>query len=103
MTDPDKKFSLSTFLETSKARLNPLRRYSVVIFLLVVACLYGFLMFRVNTLSGAEPTEDAVDSQVQAAHVPHIDPKIVKQLQSLQDHSVNVKALFDEARSNPFQ
>ena len=102
MNDPDKKFNLSSFLETVNAKLNPLRRYSVVIFLVVVACLYGFVMFRINTLSSAEPSEEAVDSQVQASHVPHIDPKVVKQLQSLQDHSVNVKALFDEARSNPF-
>jgi hypothetical protein len=103
MNDPDKKLSLANLIEVVNSHLAPARRYSFLIFLVIVASLYGFLVLRINTLSAAAPSSDAVDSQVKAANVPHIDPKVVRQLKSLQDHSVSVQTLFDEARSNPFQ
>ena len=83
--------------------LEKLQQYSFIGFLILVSLLYGFLFLRVNSLNNATPTTDAVDNQVQGSHVPHIDQKIVKQLQSLQDNSVSVHTLFEEARANPFQ
>jgi Flp pilus assembly protein CpaB len=84
-------------------RLEPLKRYSLLIFIVLVMGLYSFVLLRIHSLSMAEPSADAVSSQLQAAHVIHVDKAVVKQLQSLQDNSVNVQALFDQARSNPFQ
>jgi hypothetical protein len=80
-----------------------LHRYSFILFLIIVAALYGFIMLRISSLSNTEPTPDAISSQVQAARIPHIEQSVVNQLQSLQDNSVSVQALFDQARSNPFQ
>lgn len=77
--------------------------YSFLIFLVFVAGLYSFVIFRVNTLSNTEPSEAAVSSQAKTAQNLHIDTAVVKQLKSLQDNSVSVQALFDQARSNPFQ
>lgn len=79
------------------------RRYSVLAFLLLVFTLYGFILLRINSLGNIQPSSDAVNSHVQAAHVLNIDKSVVKQLQSLQDNSVSVKSLFNQARSNPFQ
>ena len=97
------KRNLKELLEKLTARLSGLRRYSFIIFVAFVALLYGFLLFRVNSLSSEQPSQIAVDSQVKAAAIPHIDQKVVQQLQSLQDNSVNVKTLFNQARNNPFQ
>lgn len=80
-----------------------LKRYSLPVFLVFVAVIYGFVLLRINNLSQAEPSDQAVTSQVQAAKIPHIDAAVVKQLETLQDNSVSVQSLFDEARSNPFQ
>lgn len=98
-----KKINLKALLATVQAKTEVLRRYSIIGFVVFVACLYGAVVMRVNNLSNMEPTDDAIQQQVKAARVPHIDQEIVKQLESLEDHSVSVKALFDEARSNPFQ
>ncbi|HEY5442403.1 MAG TPA: hypothetical protein VIJ68_02610 [Candidatus Saccharimonadales bacterium] len=95
----------------SRAKLSPkllgdlekLRRYNVVFFLVFVAILYAFVLLRINSLNTAQPSSDAVTSQVQAANVPHIDQTVVHQIQSLQDNSVSVQSLFDQARDNPFQ
>ena len=97
------KLELRELIEKLAARLAVLRRYSFVIFVVFVAALYGFLLLRVSSLGSAQPSQTAIDSQVQAAAIPHIDQKVVQQLQSLQDNSVTVKALFNQARSNPFQ
>ncbi|MDL2362939.1 MAG: hypothetical protein QFB86_00985 [Patescibacteria group bacterium] len=82
--------------------IQKIRPYSLAIFLILVGSLYGFVLFRIHALNAAQPTANSVSSQIQAAKVPRIDPSVVKQLESLQDNSVSVKALFDEARSNPF-
>lgn len=84
-------------------KLVALRRYRVIGFIVLLALLYGFLLTRINTLSNLEPTEEAIVEQVKAAKVPRIDDEIVQQLESLEDNSVSVQALFNEARSNPFQ
>ncbi len=80
-----------------------LRRYSLLSFIIFVSLIYGFLLFRINSLSGQQPTEAAINKQIKAAKIPQIDKSVVKQLESLQDNSVNVQTLFNQARSNPFQ
>ena len=94
-------------LRAMPAKLNPLvaklKHYELVIFVVFVAAIYGFVLMRINSLSHVQPSPQAVTSQVQAARVPHIDAAVVKQLESLQDNSVSVQTLFDQARSNPFQ
>jgi hypothetical protein len=99
----DLKVSLGTSLEKLSGLLKTLRRYAILLFLVFVAGLYGFVVLRVDTLNSAQPSADAVSSQVKAARVPHIDQSVVQQLQSLQDNSVSVQTLFDQARNNPFQ
>jgi hypothetical protein len=74
-------------------------RYAIILFVVFLAVVYGALLYRVNTLSSAEPTEEAVAK----ASTPRIDPDIVNKLLDLRDNSVQVKTLFDEARNNPFQ
>lgn len=80
-----------------------LRRYSLAIFLTIVGLTYSFIIFQINSLSSAQPSPDAVSSQIKGTQAPKIDPQLVQQLESLQDNSVNVQTLFDQARSNPFQ
>lgn len=81
---------------------DKMRPYRFMIFLAFVACLYGFLLFRIGSLTSAHPAQADIDSQVKAAQIPHFDQAIIDQLQSLQDNSENVQTLFNEARNNPF-
>lgn len=87
----------------AQAVLRKLRPYSLLMLIVFAGCMYGFLLLRTYTLNAKQPSEDAVNSQVQAAHLPRINPSLVQQLQSLRDNSVNVQALFDRSRNNPFQ
>lgn len=76
------------------------RTYRGFILFLLVATLYGFILWRINVYSNAPA---ATSNSTQSAARPHIDPATVSKLLSLQDNSVSVQALFDQARQNPFQ
>ena len=78
-----------------------LGKYSFLFFLVFLAAIYGFILYRVNTLATAEPTDDVTSKII--SRTPHVDKEVVTQLQDLKDNSVSVQTLFDEARSNPFQ
>jgi len=97
-----KDLDMKTLVAKAGLVLEKARRFSVLLFVIFVAVLYGFVLLRINELSNEQPSPDSVTSQVQAAHMPHIDKAVVKQLDSLHDNSVNVQALFNQARSNPF-
>src|SRR5882757_9054159 len=79
------------------------KRYLPALFGLLLIIIYGFLMLRVSVLNNAEPSSASLASQSKTASVPHIDSKVINQLQSLQDNSNSVQSLFDQARNNPFQ
>lgn len=83
--------------------LGKTRRYAVILFLLLVAAVYGFMVVRISAMQNAQPTNAADSQQVTTVVTPRIDPGLIKQLKQLQDNSVSVKSLFDQARSNPFQ
>ncbi|HEY1063767.1 MAG TPA: hypothetical protein VGE30_00535 [Candidatus Saccharimonadales bacterium] len=93
----DIKSSLNTLLR----RIEPLKRYSVPLFVLLIVGLYGFLVMQTNAATSVEPSPDQQLAATKRA--PNVDPETVRQLQQLQDNSVSVQALFNEARSNPFE
>ena len=98
-----KKLDIRELLDSGIAKLQGLRRYSLIIFIVFVATLYGFLFFRITTLTNTQPTQDAVNNQIKAAQLPYIDKSLVDKINALQNNNVNVKTLFDQARSSPFQ
>ena len=83
--------------------LPRIKRYLPVLFCLLLAVIYGFLVYRVQVLNSTEPSATDVQAQSKTAQVPRIDPGVLSQVKNLQDNSVEVQSLFDQARSNPFQ
>lgn len=79
-----------------------LNRSRAFLFFLSVALLYGFIIWRVNVLASAEPTADEQSSAKKFVSTPRIDENVVKKMYSLQDNSVRVQTLFEDARNNPF-
>jgi hypothetical protein len=57
-------------------------------------------LWRINVYSNAPA--DATQEAAQTAKQPHIDAATVEKITSLQDHSVSVQAIFEQARQNPF-
>jgi|SRR5579884_3920750 len=78
-------------------------RYRLVIFIVFVALVYGFIYTRLNSLNNAQPSPSAISAQTNPVATAHVDKAVVSQLEALKDNSVNVQALFEQARNNPFQ
>lgn len=83
--------------------LPELTRLRIWFFLGVIAVLYGFIMWRISVLAGAEPDATAIAAQAHTTSKPHIDEALVEKVKQLEDNNVTVHALFDQARKNPFR
>ena len=90
-------------IETIGEYTGKMRRYLHLLFFLLLAVIYGFIIIRINVLSNTQVSEEAISKEVSRTTSPHIDPESLKQLRSLNDNSVNVQTLFTQGRTNPFQ
>lgn len=94
-------------LKTLATKLMPvlawLRRYQVITFIVVLVSIYSLLVFRINLLVSKQPNDSDVTTQLKAVNPPKIDPAVISKIQQLQDNSVEIKTLFNQARDNPFQ
>lgn len=82
---------------------NSLLEFRVPLFLLLLVVVYGFVVWRAHVLSNTQPAPAAVAAQSQTNPQPHIDQGVISKIRQLQDNSVSVQALFNQARQNPFQ
>jgi hypothetical protein len=98
-----KDFDPRELLDKALEKVKSAKRYAPILFCLFFVIIYGFVIYRVQVLNSSEPSAADVATKSRTASVPHIDPKVLNQLQQLQDNSVSVQTLFDSSRSNPFQ
>lgn len=97
------KLTSASLKEQFDIAAHAVHRYALLLFALFFLAVYSYLGWRIVALSQVEPSQTAVDAQLQSAGVPHIDQQAISKLQQLQDNSVEVRTLFNNARSNPFQ
>ncbi len=97
-----KEFTPKKLAEKIKPLFRFLKRYAVLIFIVAIVGIYGFLVFRINSLVQTEPSEDAVTEKLQNVKRPKIDQSAIDKIQQLQGQNIEVKSLFDQARNNPF-
>lgn len=87
----------------TKDFIKQVSQLRVPLFIFTVMILYIFVAWRVDMLVKAEPDQAQIDSRISATKSPRIDEATVNKVRQLQDNSVSVQALFNEARKNPFQ
>lgn len=98
-----KSIDTSSLLKQLRGITDTIHRYKAILFFLVITSLYGFIVWRINALSTAPPkASDVVEAQGMAKQ-PKIPQATITRLQSLQDNSVRVQTIFNDARNNPFQ
>src|SRR5262245_5671891 len=103
MNDDKPKLSIKALLGVFVKIGRRLSGYAVPLFLLLLVAVYGFVLYKISVLANVQPSDSDVTAQAKASAVPHVDSNAVKQLESLQDNSVSVQTLFNQARRNPFQ
>lgn len=93
---------LHSILARFEPALRFLKRYMVILFFIVFIGIYGFLVYRINALSSASPSEDTVTEKLKTIQHPKVDQSSLDKIQQLQDQHIEVKSLFENARNNPF-
>ena len=93
--------SFGAFTDSGKKLLTTIKHYYGILFFILVAGLYLFLLIQINTHVNAQPDESTIKADT--AKKLRVDEDVAKQLQSLRDNSVNVQAIPNDTRANPFQ
>ncbi len=83
--------------------LQMIRGYGSFIIVIVVLGMFGFIVLRIRSYATVQPSQAEVDQKLQDLKRTHIDEEAIKKIQELESTNVDVKALFDDARDNPFQ
>lgn len=97
-----KKLDTSAITKKFGPFINFLKKDAIGIFLLIVAAVFAFLIWRIGNLAGASPSQDALDEKLQGVVRPKIDPDSIKKIQELQAQNINIQSYFVD-RTNPFQ
>ena len=77
---------------------NSLYRYRLLLFVAGFVGCYIFLITQISSLTQQEPSTDATTASKKLI----IDAASIEKIQELEDQNVEVRALFNEARKNPF-
>lgn len=97
-----KNLDLKTIIQKLIPAWALAKRYSHFLYFLLLAILVGYLVWHINSLSSAEPSDEDITSKLKTVQRPNIDQKVLTQIQQLQDQNVDVQSLFQHARENPF-
>lgn len=93
-------FDAKTILNKLTIVWEFIKKYSHFIYFIVLACLVGYLVWHIDSLTRTEPDEEAVTSKFKT--VQKIDQSTLSQIEQLKDQNVETKSLFEHARDNPF-
>ncbi len=97
-----KNLNLKLIIKKLEPLLRIFRRYSALVFIVVLVGIYSFLVFRINSLTNMEPDDEAITQKLNTVKRPKIDQSSIDKINQLQGQNVEVKTLFDQARNNPF-
>lgn len=78
------------------------RRYATIVCIVIFGAMYGYLVYTASQQAELEPSDSDIDAAYTSKSSPKPDDNVVKQLERLEDSSVEVKSIIDKARQNPF-
>lgn len=77
--------------------------YGTFLIIFAVLILFGFVFYRIGYFNNLEPSEASIDEKLLTVQRPKIDKSIVEKLENLEQQNIQVQALFNQARENPFR
>ncbi len=83
--------------------VDKVRSYSGFMLVMITLGLFGFIVLQIRSYATIQPTQAQVDQKLQDLKRTRIDQDAIEKIEELESNNVDVKALFDEARDNPFQ
>lgn len=96
------KQSLESVLTKLKPATLAIRKYLTMIFLVSFLGAYAFLVMQISALTNAQPDPATVNDRLQVVKRLRIDQDSIDKILELEEQNIEVKALFEQARNNPF-
>ena len=81
---------------------HKIRRYIPTMVFVIFGGMCALLVWTSGQQALREPAKGKVLDQVNSSSRPNLDDNIAQTLQNLEDQNIEVKALFEESRNNPF-
>lgn len=96
------KLDLKKISDSFAPVIAQVKQYSGFVVLLLVLGVFAFIIVRINFYASREPSQAAIDEKLLHLQRTKIDQAAIDKIEKLNSTNVDVKALFDEARDNPF-
>ena len=96
------KVKLKQLPSKIKPFLRRMTRFVPLLLIVLFVAIYGFLVLRIDSLAAREPGDAEILEQLQSVHRPKIDSEAAHKIEQLRAQNIDVRALFNEARRNPF-
>lgn len=97
------KLDVKDILPKLKPLLQKLQQYLGFIIVLLVLSMFVFVVLRIRHYASLQPSQTAIDEKLQALQRTRIDQDAIDKIEKLEGTNTDIKALFDQARDNPFQ
>ncbi len=78
------------------------QKHALILGIGAFGILYSYIIIQVTTIANKTPDETQVTQKIQAVPHPKINKETAQKIEGLEDQNVNVQAIFNEARDNPF-
>lgn len=92
----------SDILNHLQSLVTIIKRYAVILLVAAFAVACGYVITLTNSLVQQEPDQAAVNEQLKTVPRPKITDQAAARMQQLESQNVDIKAIFDNARQNPF-
>ena len=96
------KQDLSKLLDKINFILVFVKRHNVTLFIVFFLGIYSLLIYQINIYINSEPSAQQLDEQISKSGKISIDQESIDRLLELEEQNIEIKALFEQARDNPF-
>jgi len=83
--------------------LQKAKQYLGFMAVLFALGLFGFVVWQIRGYATVQPSQAEIDEKLLSLRQTKIDEDAIKRIERLESTNIDIKALFDQARDNPFQ
>lgn len=93
---------MEKYLSIIRKTLAKIKPYLPIILFTIVGATYGYLVLTASQQSSLQPTDAEINENITKSSRPRVDEASAEKLEQLESQNVEIQAIFDEARKNPF-
>lgn len=93
---------MDTYLAPLKKYITPLKRYGLVIAVAAIGATYGYLVLTAGQQADLRPSDQEIANELLGSTRPKLDDSSANKLLQLEAQNIEIQAIFNEARQNPF-